>query len=153
MGSLTHAHLPRSMYLSYNAIAFKTPNNPFPKRSTNTEILNTLGLGTVHFKPLDTQPEITSDYQYHTNTEVITSIEITADKEYSPDNMGKVTFEIKGKTYTKHYVSPEGGTQLVWVRWTTPEAPEIIQINAYGNSNELIGVITANVVEIGRAHV
>lgn len=153
MGSLTHQNLPRSMYLIDPALGFAPPSKPFPNRSTNAQIFNSLGLGTVHFRDLspgDGSGVIPNPmaYTYRTSTEVITSIKVyTGQKQsYTPDKMGEVTFNILGNTYTKKFICPENSEELVYVRWTTPDKP--IDFNIAVNVNGNISNIAVKIIEL-----
>lgn len=146
MGSLTHFKLPRSMYLAKPALGFSIPSKPFPYRNSNAQIIDTLGLGTVHFKPAK-PPAPPLDTVYRTNTDVIISVNVEANREYNPDDMGAVTFNILGNSYTKYFVCPDGGEQLVWIRWHTPSTPQPVTINITGDGYLSTNKINATIVD------
>ena len=69
-----------------------------------------------------------SDYEYLVDTDVYTSVFITGG-EHSPDNPVTVRFYIKNKVYTvSNIVYPDGGSQLVWCRWHTPNTEQTVNI-------------------------
>ena len=76
------------------------------------------------------EPEIsTYDYEYRTNTEVITAVEVSGGQS-DPDDPVTVQFHIDGTTYTVSNVYyPDGDSQLAWVRWTTPDEPQDMTID------------------------
>ena len=61
---------------------------------------SSLGLGIVRFEEQPEEPTITTyDYEYRTNTEVITAVEVSGGQS-DPDNPVTVRFNIIGTTYT-----------------------------------------------------
>ena len=71
----------------------------------------------------------TYDYEYRTNTEVITAVEVSGGQS-DPDDPVTVQFHIDGTTYTVSNVYyPDGDSQLAWVRWTTPDEPQDMTID------------------------
>lgn len=70
-------------------------------------------------------------YDYRTDTDVITSIRITADREYNPDNSLTARFVIGEDNYiVKNIVIPEDESQLIWVKWHTPPDAQNVSIRA-----------------------
>ncbi len=89
---------------------------------SNSEIKSSLGLGIVRFRDVPPEePEITTyDYEYRTNTEVITAVEVSGGQS-DPDHPVSVTFSVEGRSYEVGEVYyPSGDSQLAWIRWTTP---------------------------------
>ena len=82
------------------------------------------------FEEQPEEPEIsTYDYEYRTNTEVITAVEVSGGQS-DPDDPVTVRFHIDGTTYTVSNVYyPDGDSQLAWVRWTTPDEPQDMTID------------------------
>ncbi len=82
-------------------------NSPYPAWSgsttskvSNSDIKSSLGLGIVRFEEQPEEPVITTyDYEYQTNTEVITAVEVSGGQS-DPDNPVTVRFHINGTTYT-----------------------------------------------------
>ena len=67
---------------------------------SNSDIKSSLGLGIVRFEEQPEEPEIsTYDYEYRTNTEVITAVEVSGGQS-DPDDPVTVRFHIDGTTYT-----------------------------------------------------
>jgi len=90
------------------------------------------------------------DYTYRVNTEVITSVTVRG-SQADPDHPVSVRFTIGGKTYTVNNVYyPDGDSQLVWVRWTTPSTPQTmtITISVTGRGKASQGTITADIVDL-----
>ncbi|WP_373165098.1 hypothetical protein [Agathobaculum sp. Marseille-P7918] len=129
MGSLTHKNLPLSMFLETPDLGYPAWSGSTTQHATNSAIKSSLGLGIVRFEEQPEEPVITThDYEYRTNTEVITSVEISGGQS-DPDNPVTVRFNILGTTYTVSNVYyPDGDSQLAWVRWTTPDTPQDVTI-------------------------
>ena len=129
MGSLTHKNLPLTMFLETPDLGYPAWSGSTTQHATNSAIKSSLGLGIVRFEEQPEEPVITThDYEYRTNTEVITSVEISGGQS-DPDNPVTVRFNILGTTYTVSNVYyPDGDSQLAWVRWTTPDTPQDVTI-------------------------
>lgn len=135
MGTLTHQNLPFSMFLERTDLGIPAWSGATSGRQTNETIINYLGVGIVSFRYTpDMEPEPpTGDYVYRTDTEVITSVLFhNTGGDLTPDSGASITFTILGNTYDKSFVCPSGGSQLVWVRWHTPETPQDITIEVSG---------------------
>lgn len=168
--SITHKNLPLSMFLETPDLGFPAWKGSTNNKQTDKTIQERLGLGIVYFdnfpdgetegevdiKPPDgggttdpDNPDETYNYDYHTDTDVVTSIKVSGSNR-SPNNPVEVTFDIKGKTYTKKniYLPKEGGSQLVWVKWHTPKKPEKITITAKTNTTVKNIKINANIVDL-----
>ena len=96
------------------------------------------------------KPKVSTwDYEYRTDTDVITAIKVTAEGEIDPDDDAEVTFKILGKTYTKGYVIPSGNSQLVWVKWHTPKEPQVVNISVSASRGSIPkSTIVCNVVDL-----
>lgn len=144
-------NLPLSMFLEAEDLGYPAWSGPKTGIRTNQEIKTALGLGIVRFKETDIPPEAEDyDYEYRINTEVITSVTVSGGQA-DPDNPVKVKFNIGSQTYTVSGVYyPEGDSQLVWVRWTTPSTPQtmIIRVSATGGGVVNKGTITAKIVDL-----
>ena len=130
MVSLTHKNLPIAMFLETADLGYPAWNGSRTSAATNSEIKSSLGLGIVRFEDaLPDPPEIhTFDYEYRTNTEVITAVEVKGGQS-DPDNPVSVIFDVGGRIYTVENVYyPEGDSQLAWIRWTTPEEAQTMTI-------------------------
>ena len=67
--------------------------------------------------------------EYRVDTDVITAIRLRTGGRLTPDNPATVTFHIMGRSYTvRNIVIPANDSQLVWVKWHTPETPQTITI-------------------------
>lgn len=130
MPSLSHKNLPLAMFLEISDLGYPAWSGPTDARVNNEQIISSLGLGTVRYKEQPPDLEVdTVDYEYRTDTEVITSITLSAGSRLTPNNPASVTFSIMGSTYTvSNIVIPAGGSQVVWCKWRTPSAPQIVTI-------------------------
>lgn len=129
MGALTHQNLPLSMYLATSDLGFSAWGGTSASRVTDSQISSYLGLGIVTFVEV-VQPDPTDDihYIYRTDTEVISAVTVTATSEITPDDNAYVRFTANGTTYSKQFVCPAGGSQLVWFKWTTPSDEQVVNI-------------------------
>lgn len=134
MGSLTHCNLPRSMFLQYDDLGISATSLPFAySRSSDDEIERQLGIGIIRFAVQNQGEDIIapSEYEYYTNTDVITSFNIKG-KGYdiTPDSGEYVEFDANGQVSSKEFVCPAKETQLVWVKWHTPKEPGTYDVKA-----------------------
>lgn len=72
-------NLPLSMFLETPDLGYPAWGGPTSGIRSNSEIKSSLGLGIVRFRDVPPEePEITTyDYEYRTNTEVITAVEVS----------------------------------------------------------------------------
>lgn len=68
------------------------------------------------------------DYEYRADTDVVTAITISTETEINPDGPGRASFGLPTGSITKEYVIPEGESQLVWVKWHTPNENIVIDV-------------------------
>lgn len=130
MPSLSHKNLPLAMFLETSDLSYPAWSGSTTNSVSDDQILAALGLGIVRYKeqPPDLAVEA-ADYEYRTDTEVITAITLTAGGRLTPDNPGRVTFSIMGSSYTvSDIVIPAGGSQVVWCKWRTPKEPQTVTI-------------------------
>lgn len=95
----------------------------------------------------------TPDYTYRTDTDVITSVMVynNSSEGISPDDPASVTFSIGGRNYTRSgIIIPPNESQLVWVKWRTPDTPQSINITVRGSGGLSLskGTITANIEQL-----
>nr|WP_315104700.1 hypothetical protein [uncultured Catonella sp.] len=66
------------------------------------------------------------------DTDVYTSVIVTAGNDATPDNPIRVNFDIPGvgRLNSGDVYVPKGRNQLVWVRWHTPKEPVDMEIMA-----------------------
>lgn len=152
MVSLSHKNLPLAMFLETPDLGYPAWDGSTTKAASNTDIISSLGLGIVRFNEAEPEPpEVdTVDYEYRVNTEVITSVTVSGGQA-DPDHPVTVRFTIGGQTYTVGGVYyPEGDSQLVWVRWTTPATPQImtIHVSVSGGGSASQGTITAKITDL-----
>ncbi|WP_409968364.1 hypothetical protein RFF05_17940 [Bengtsoniella intestinalis] len=129
MVSLSHKNLPLAMFLEVSDLGYPAWTGSTTTPATNDDIISSLGVGVVRFEE---EPEITVpqayDYQYRVNTEVITSVYVSGGQS-DPDNATVVYFNINGTRYSVGNIYyPDGDGQLAWVKWTTPDQPQTIEI-------------------------
>ena len=131
MASLSHKNLPLAMFLEYADLGFTAYTGPTDKTRSNDDIINNLGIGIVRFT--ESLPVVTptnNEYEYRTNTDVITPVTLYTANAITPDNPAKVTFQIGNSSYTvNNIIIPENESQLVWVKWRTPSTPQTIYIS------------------------
>jgi hypothetical protein len=152
MVSLSHKNLPLAMFLETPDLGYPAWDGSTTTAASNTDIISSLGLGFVRFNEAEPEPpEVTTyDYEYRINTEVITSVTVRGGQA-DPDHPVTVRFTIGGQTYTVSGVYyPEGDSQLVWVRWTTPSTPQTmnIHVSVSGGGSASQGTITAKIVDL-----
>lgn len=124
MGPLTHQNLPQALFLEEPDLGYPAYSGPLGVRVSDDTIISSLGIGIVTYKEVPEEELDATDYEYRVDTDVITSIMLTADEDITPKKPAEVTFHINGHSYTiKDIVIPKGGSQVVWTKWHTPEAP------------------------------
>lgn len=154
MVSFTHKNLPLSMFLETGDLGYPAWGKSTDQTVSDEEIKSSLGLGIVRFQDiLPEGPEVASyDYEYRTNTEVITSVRIKGGQS-DPEHPVTVTFQIGGRDYrVENVYYPEGEEQLAWVRWTTPKEEQVMEIpvTVEGGGTAEKGIITARITELGK---
>ena len=152
MVSLSHKNLPLAMFLETPDLGYPAWDGSTTKAASNADIISSLGIGIVRFNEAEPEPqEVTSaDYEYRVNTEVITSVTVRGGQA-DPDHPVTVRFTIDGQTYTVSNVYyPEGDSQLVWVRWSTPATPQTmtIRVSVSGGGSASQSTITARIVDL-----
>jgi len=152
MVSLSHKNLPLAMFLETSDLGYPAWGGSTTTAASDADIISSLGLGIVRFNEAEPEPPevATVDYEYRVNTEVITSVTVRGGQA-DPDHPVTVRFTIGGQTYAVSGVYyPEGDSQLVWVRWTTPATPRTmtIGVNVSGGGSASQGTITAKIVDL-----
>lgn len=150
--SLTHKNLPLAMFLETADLGYPAWSGGKNQKVSDDEIISSLGLGIVRFNEVVTTEVIAADYEYRVNTDVVTAVTVSGGKS-DPDHPVSVTFHILGRSYTVNNVYyPEGGQQLVWVKWHTPSIEQHITINVSvsGGGSASRGIITANIVDLDK---
>jgi hypothetical protein len=150
--SLTHQNLPLAMFLETPDLGLPAYSGARSGRQTNEAIISSLGMGIVSFaeEHLEIPEPGEADVEYRVNTEVVTSVTLNALEEINPDDPATVRFIIAGTTYTiNSIVVPAGGTQLVWVKWTTPATEQTITITVSASHGFLSeNIIVAKIVDL-----
>lgn len=152
MVSLTHKNLPLAMFLETSDLGYAAWGGSKTTAASNADIKASLGLGIVRFNEMPPEaPDIsTYDCEYRTNTEVITSVNVSGGQS-DPDNPVSVTFNVDGRSYTVNNVYyPDGDSQLAWIRWTTPDTPQTmtITVRVHGGGSVSNGTINVNIVDL-----
>ncbi|MCD8248624.1 MAG: hypothetical protein LUC60_01975 [Lachnospiraceae bacterium] len=152
MKSVTHQNLPLAMFLETADLGYPAWTGSQTSAATNAEIKSSLGVGVVRFNDAEAEgPEVsTYDYEYWTNTEVITSVYVSGGQS-DPDNPVSVTFDGEGTSYTVSNVYyPEGDGQLAWIRWTTPEEAQTmtITVTVHGGGSTEKGTLLVKIVDL-----
>ncbi len=154
MVSLTHQNLPLSMFLEKSDLGCPKYTGSTTKAQSDTTIISSLGLGIVKFKdspPTPTPPaEHAVDVTYRVNTDVITSVTLSTNAAIIPSSPARVTFRINGSSYTvTNIVIPDGESQLVWVKWHTPSAPQKVTVSVSTSKGSLSNnSITADILSL-----
>ncbi len=150
MWALSHQNLPLSMFLEVADLGYPAWSGSKTSRASDADIKSSLGLGVVRFGQPEPAKASTNNYTYRVNTEVITSVTVSGGQA-DPDNPVSVRFTMGSKTYTVNNVYyPDGDSQLVWVRWTTPSTPQTmtIRVSVSGRGKVSQNTITANIVDL-----
>jgi hypothetical protein len=150
MGSLTHKNLPLAIYLETADMGYPAWTGSTTQKVSDSDIISSLGIGIVRFT--DQPDEYVAndfDYEYHVDTDVITSVEISGGQS-DPDDPVSVQFTIQGTTYTVGNVYyPDGDSQLAWVKWHTPDEPCVITIRvSVSGGGSAQSTITANITDL-----
>lgn len=153
MVSLTHKNLPLAIFLETPDLGFPAWGGSRNSPASDSDIKSSLGLGIVRFEELPEEEEAGEyDYEYRVNTEVITAVTARGGQS-DPDHPVSVTFDVSGRTMKVNNVYyPEGDSQLVWVRWTTPETEQVVTIivSAEGGGTVDASTITARIVDLDK---
>lgn len=153
MGNLTHKNLPLAMFLETPDLSYPAWSGSKTNIVSNADIISSLGLGIVRFSDAEVPSELTAyDYEYRVNTEVVTAVTVRGGQA-DPDRPVSVTFDINGKSYKVNNVYyPNGDSQLVWVRWTTPSAPQTmnIYVSASGTGSQSNRTITVKITDLSQ---
>lgn len=129
--SIVHRNLPLALFLETSDLGIPSWTGSSTSSVNDSQIISTLGIGIVSYHGLPDEGLEAPDIIYRVNTDVITSIVLTSSREINPDNPASVTFHINGRSYTvNNIVIPSGGSQVVWVKWHTPNSPTRLTITA-----------------------
>lgn len=152
MPSLSHKNLPLAMFLETSDLGFPAWGGTRTQKVSDEEIISSLGLGIVRFNEIVTPEVIAADYEYRVDTDVVTAVTVSGGQS-DPDHPVSVTFSILGTSYTvRNVYYPEGGQQLVWVKWHTPSTEQhvVISVSVSGAGSPSKGTITANIVDLDK---
>lgn len=152
MPSLSHKNLPLALFLETPDLGYPAWGGSRNQKVPDEDIISSLGLGIVRFREITIQEIITADYEYRVDTDVITAVTVSGGQS-DPDQPVSVSFSMLGRTYTvRNVYYPEGGQQLVWVKWHTPSTEQVVSIsvNVSGGGVPGRGTITANIVDLDK---
>lgn len=152
MPSLSHKNLPLAMFLETSDLGYPAWSGSKTEKVSDEDIISSLGLGIVRFNEVITPEVIAADYEYRVDTDVVTAVTVSGGQS-DPDHPVSVSFSILGRTYTVNNVYyPEGGQQLVWVKWHTPSTEQHItlSVSVSGGGSPSKGTITANIVDLDK---
>lgn len=152
MPSLSHKNLPLAMFLETSDLGFPAWGGARTQKVSDEEIISSLGLGIVRFNEIITPEVIAADYEYRVDTDVVTAVTVSGGQS-DPDHPVSVTFSILGRSYTvRNVYYPEGGQQLVWVKWHTPSTEQhvVISVSVSGAGSPSKGTITANIADLDK---
>lgn len=129
VGFLSHQNLPLAMYLEVGELEIPAIGGAGPQ--SNDSIIAYLGVGTVNFHEGDQPPPGETvappppapafDLEYRADTEVITTIRVSTGSKIDPRSPGEATFGLPTGNVRVEYVVPQNESQLVWVKWRTPD--------------------------------
>lgn len=131
-----------SMFLERADLGFPAWTGPRGSARTTAEMISILGIGIVSYaSEPDGIPPVTEpayDLEYRVDTDVITAVSLHAGSEINNRSKATVTFWMDGSTHKMtDVVIPEGGSQLVWVKWHTPSTPQDMTITISSNKGTL----------------
>ncbi len=149
--NLQTQNLPLAMFLERDDLGFSKYTGSTSTPQSNDTILRYLGIGTVTYVEKPIEP-VKSNIEYRTNTEVITSVYLSSNSEINPDNSASVTFNILNRSCeVNNIVIPEGESQVVWVKWTTPSEEQTIEISVTSSDGSLdTDIIVADIVDLDK---
>lgn len=129
-------------------MGFAAWTGPTTSARTTEQMISVLGIGIISYK--GTPPtEAEFDKEYRVDTDVIVSVMLTAGSQKTPDHPAYARFTIDGRTYTHENIYiPEGGSQLAWIKWRTPDRPGTVTIHISSNCNISVNQIEANIVDM-----
>jgi hypothetical protein len=170
IAGMTHSDLPNSIFLEESWFGYPVtsalPDNVYWDMD---RIIEGGGWGMRLLKANATnvvENNTEYDYEYRVDTDVITSVRIYASDDITPDNRHEseeaynnpvkntatVTINANGYSKSTEIVIPDGGSELVWLKWHTPSAPGdvTIQVSISGNSAAKIDGTSRSVTLIGK---
>ena len=135
MGTMSHQNLPLGLFLERDdtELGLYAWTGSRSGKQSNYNILYYMGMGLVSFKPKEIIVEIEDDYEFRTDTDVIVAVTISnPGEDITPDDKAYLVLDIGGTIYRKQFVCPGGDKQLVWVKWHTPDEPQVVPIVVTG---------------------
>jgi len=176
IAKMTHSDLPNSVILQESWFGYPV-TSALPDKTLWAEnrIIQGGGWGMRMLKANAVnviENDTVYDYEYRVNTDVITSVRVYASGDITPDNRhvsksayknpkkntATVTLNVNGYNKSTEVVIPSGGSELVWIKWHTPQKPQEVDINVSisGNSAAYLDggirntIIKGNVVDLAQ---
>lgn len=176
IAKMTHSDLPNSVILQESWFGYPV-TSALPDKTLWAEnrIIQGGGWGMRMLKANAVnviENDTVYDYEYRVNTDVITSVRVYASGDITPDNRhvsksayknpkkntATVTLNVNGYNKSTEVVIPSGGSELVWIKWHTPQKPQEVDISVSisGNSAAYLDggirktIIKGNVVDLAQ---
>lgn len=122
----------KAMFLTENDLGFSAYTPSGGSQSINT-IKQYLGMAIISFNDAISEPEepeddgdttitVVGDGKYRVDTDVYTSVYVSASVDRNKNNPIQVTFNGSNANCSEEVVVPEGDKQLVWCKWHTPSS-------------------------------
>lgn len=149
--TMSHTNLPLAIFLERPDLGFAPWTGSKTSAASNANIITYLGIGIVSYTDADPWGDMNApDYEYRVDTDVITSITLSASTKITPDNPATITFNIGARGFTvSDVVIPEGESQLVWVKWHTPSTPQVVNISVSASGGTVgKASMVANIVDL-----
>ena len=151
LGKLTHRNQPFSMFLEKSEFGISAwSGTSYNNKQSAATIIDYLGVGAVTFVDVPDIPISEQTYTFRTDKDVIVAVNIqNTGADITPDDNAYLDLDIGEKTYRRQFVCPAGESQLVWVKWHTPDTPQVVDISVTcDNIPRLNKQLTANIEEL-----
>ncbi len=172
LNSIYRMQLPLSIYLETPQLGFQANPSAAISWRSREDVISYLGIGIVSFgkngasltpelPPLDT-PDVTvpvppSTYEYHTDTEVYTSVRVEnttgSDIQSTPT---KIKFTVEGANYPKRefeqeVIIPKDKAVLSYCKWRTPATEGTVTVKVEADSEVTLSCdnVVCNIVGFG----
>lgn len=158
--SFTHKNLPLAIFLEKKDLGVNRWTGSKYNRVSNGNILRYLGIGILSFgsSTPDTNTDVdTSSFSYRPDTDVITSVSVSASGGYGATCDNPITVQFSGELITTTQVSgiviPSGSSRLVWFKWHTPnvtvKTTSYIYVNIISGGGSTTGNILIKINPLG----
>lgn len=141
-------NLALALFLERDDLGFSAWTGPVTSARTTEQMVRILGIGIISYQAAP-PTEIPYDRQYRVDTDVIVAVNLTTGSQKTPDNPAYAEFTMDGTTYSHRDIYiPEGGSQLAWVKWHTPDRPGKVVITIRSNCSTSVSQIVADIVDL-----